>query len=998
MEWGAGVGTIVKVKEWVMRVRGEKQRIGKMESIGNVFVKLLMLSNERGSFVLLYGFCIPTRQAVRKWKIQNVGKTKRSIWTAIMEKEEADQMISSFTHKYTIQTEKNEFTSPQLVKRKDVIANDEMVTIDGPVRSFCTITEYWNTNKKQLLEDIESALDVKGKKLLLEMQELFSWAVDECGIDFLKDGSRAGNFEYFHFSEYENYFSIETDKDSGLTHTAVVKQPNISGEFIVNCAAEHQGRTVSNQTKILKNDENRLDFYAKDPMSRVKVQVWDINNGKLLFCKEIILIMSISINVSYRDASLSISDPWSDKLTKSASNRGDLIKKQIMSTSRFTEYDRISVKKDTFTLIDNAFQEGKTLFSAFRTDKEKGAFVPCFQLDGEIDSFKKIKEYIEDPSVRKVVIADPYFSVLSAQKLLARIQRTNLELEVITSLSNTDPDTNENKNILAEYRYFLWANAGILHHNLVIRNLSRGKDPVFHDRYLIRYFKDGKTDGFLLSNSLNSMGQRYPFVVALMDKAVCHDVCEYLNELCDEECQRKKPVGQRVHCELLWDPSKKRTPAAETEAEVEDAVPPFESWLPSDCFDTGTSKIKKEKLADAILAIWGQWNSKKTLVCKMVSYMAANTYPWNGDDVAAILKTIPRAENDFCETFEVEAKTVEQRQNHQRKGPYSETFKMWALLNQMSEPDRQGFHMIFEHIGHVFYHKEPWLCGGYTLLLCLDETKFMILFEQLKSPLMFDALATHMLLSSVSQTLYYLAVRSNLLAVKLLGAEYILQCIQSGRLSCADMKAALEGLEPEFRALQLAYLLSRISFNVRTFRSEEWKSRDISEFNRWVQLKLAADLTMVKEDVRMQALYWLYDCEVCSNGNMHLKLAEAVYDQEVKEAIYKEVVCEEEKELLNTTYEKDLAAVIRQYLLAVQGLYKDSAETYILKNVVSWSAFETAAEPGLKDYNFDKWNSANVRAKWQIELLEEFTRKNLAAKKAKAWLEEWKPRLIESGE
>ena len=130
---------------------------------------------------------------------------------------------------------------------------------------------------------------------------------------------------------------------------------------------------------------------------------------------------------------------------------------------------------------------------------------------------------------------------------MARISNRDIQIEVITSLCKTNPDNGEVEEINQSQRLqeFLEKNTHILHPKLLVWNLTRGGKQVFHDRYLIRYHKNGKIDGFLLSNSLNSMGQFYPFVIAPMDYDVCLEVMEYLNEIRDSDVQKKK-IKKRV--------------------------------------------------------------------------------------------------------------------------------------------------------------------------------------------------------------------------------------------------------------------------------------------------------------------------------------------------------------------------------------------------------------------------------------------------------------------
>lgn len=56
-------------------------------------------------------------------------------------------------------------------------------------------------------------------------------------------------------------------------------------------------------------------------------------------------------------------------------------------------------------------------------------------------------------------------------------------------------DTGEeisNSNVGAKLQDFLKANEHILHPSLLVCNLKRGEIQVFHDRYLLRYFEDGR--------------------------------------------------------------------------------------------------------------------------------------------------------------------------------------------------------------------------------------------------------------------------------------------------------------------------------------------------------------------------------------------------------------------------------------------------------------------------------------------------------------------------
>ena len=96
-------------------------------------------------------------------------------------------------------------------------------------------------------------------------------------------------------------------------------------------------------------------------------------------------------------------------------------------------------------------------------------------------------------------------------------------------------------------------NEDIIHKYLRIINITQNGKTAIHDRYLLRLLSDGSMDGYLLSNSLNSAGQNYSFVIAPMDKEVVYSVLEYVNEIKDNEIQKKKNKKERLSIETLWD-------------------------------------------------------------------------------------------------------------------------------------------------------------------------------------------------------------------------------------------------------------------------------------------------------------------------------------------------------------------------------------------------------------------------------------------------------------
>lgn len=955
----------------------------------NFYIKLLVLSKNDEEFTLLYGFCVPTKQPTYPWKYRDTEKKRHSIWSAILSQEDATSFAHSLTIPSQITLGRKNFKSPELLKRPVVLSHDGQNNTPGPVSEFCRVTEFWNVNKNALLKKIENAFEADGKELYQHIQKLLTWAHEECGIDFSKDAMRIGNFEIYDLSSSKDAFDVEIHKEFGLKKTTILKKSSFSKDFIVNCTAEHRGRSILNETKLFPIQNQHLDFFADEPMSQVVVQIWEAESGDLIFSKNLTLTMGMSLTLNIGSPPYQIRDPWSNKLFSSAANRSDIIKKQIESVSKSTHAQTITVNSGTHDAIDKAIDDSRTLFSGYRQSRPKGAFIANIQKDGEINSFLKIREYIELPSVKRAIIADPYFSVISAQKLLTRIPRTDIQLDIITSLTDTDPDTNDKMDVCEKYRKFLTNNASILHKNLSIRNLKRGKNPVFHDRYLIRFFDDGRIDGFLLSNSFNSMGQFYPFVIAPMEQEICYEVCNYLENMCDSEFQSKLPVKDCIVSELLCD--------FHSEYKLKTAIKPehlpFDLWLTPWCSNGSMPNIPKEELVSVVNTLWEHWEDEKLLTCKMFGFLALTTHPWCAKDLASAMKSIENAENDFIKEFAKNATAIEQQQNHISNGLNSDVYVRSALLNGHAKPSRQGFSKLFDEAGHVWYARENWLKGGYALLLQLSPSTFTEMLDDIKSPLMFDVLATQMLFYPWDEMLFNATVKSKNLCIKLLCGEYVFHQLQKNRLTIIQIEEVIIKLSPEASSLQLSYLLSQLVFHVRATHSIKLEEDEIHTIYAWMLKKLATDLSQCNEETQSLALHWLYDCEICSNCKLHLDLASLVADYEIKVKLYKEVITDAERDLITTSYSRDVTKLVNLYLQAMDALWGNAAEQKLLKNIIDWRAFETATEPALKYYNYSKWSSANVRAQWQMHILNEHVSRHPLSKDAKDWLEYWEPRM-----
>lgn len=698
--------------------------------------------------------------------------------------------------------------------------------------------------------------------------------------------------------------------------------------------------------------------------------------------------MNMSFYIQASSGQYSVQDPWSQKMYASAGNRSDIIREQIEKVSRSSSYDTVSIKSKTYNSFDVAIQEGNLLSSRYKFSEPQGGFIANQAKDGEIGSFIKIIEYLKPRSVRKAVIADPYFSVFAAGKILPRIPRSDIEIEIVTSSSDIDPDTGDKIAGYEELQKFLTEKSGLLHNNLLVSNLHRegsSNKQVFHDRYLIRYFDNRSIDGFLLSNSLNSMGQFYPFVIAPLEHEVCMEVCEYLNTMTDPDIQSRISGSRRIVCDVLYDSRHRGTHSAVPDSGHSVITEWFSPW----CTENSEISIPLQDLDKAVDIIKTNWSNNKTLACRALSILASETAGYSPDDLVEIVRK-KELENAFTDVFLPLAENIEATINYEKTDCNSPICRLRALLIDSAKPDPLGFDRLFEGSGHIWYHDHHWLPGGYKLLLWLSPGIYIAEMDKLKSPLMFDILAARMLFWPWDERLLLIAMNADSYCIRALCADWIFQQLINQRVSWTDIEKNLRKVSADKRILPCMYLISKITFHLRNTVIEEESAQIWNCLYSRVIDMAAADAAVCPPEIRDESLVWLRDCEEVSNCALYLRMADASGDKNIRDVFLNTAVGSAEKDLVERTYEKQQTPeLVSLYISAMDALYGKDSEGKIVGKIVDWDVFETAAEPELKNYAHDRWRAASVRAKWQMQILHEYHRRHPEAEKTQKWINMW---------
>lgn len=953
------------------------------------FVKLLLFKVDT-QYRLLYGFSSETEQSSYPWRTFPADrKGQKLIAKAILSPSEADNFLISLTGTEPIMLcERVTLKSPQLYKREQLLYSDDEERQTVPISEFCYLSEFWNREKLSLLSEIQNEFSADGRTRYEQTLELLEWAKYNCGIDFCMDGRRFGNYEVYYRTPENSSFEIDIHKDQCLRVTTIRKRKDLAEDIIVNCIGKYKDCVICNQTQVWPANKKEIYFEASEPMTSVVVHAWNAATGKLIVSQSIALMMGLSIISSWGGTPYQIGDSWTNKLLHSVAKSSELIRTQLMKVQRITTDRAISIRSEHESVLDEAMENGYSLFKDYQEKKETGAFISNTPTTGEIDSFLQVRAYIEQSSVCKAVIADPYFSARAAEKLLTRIQRTDLELEIITSLGSLDPDTNQKSNVCEETRAFLQRTAPLLHNNLVVRNLTRGEKGVFHDRYLIRYHKDGTIDGFLLSNSLNSMAQKFPLVIAPLEHRVCMEVCEYLNSLSDSDIQQQKPRALRISNEVLFCSETYRC-QVQSETSAESAAERYlRQW-----YDESSKQICicKDDFSTVLTAVAERAQSDRIDACKMFCYALSNICTSQVELLTEMLQSAGGVKALFLSEFPNLAKAAEQQCDYRKCGASSPEYTLWALLNGKARPSPQGYHLLIDQAGQIHLRGLTWLTCGYHMALKLDITGFLTLLSQLRSPMMFDTLAFQMAISPLDRELYCAAAGSELLYVRLLSAEWLFNAIRDERSQFEVAREIWNRFEPDVRALQEAIVLSNVVFHVRTRRLEseaQWQA--IQEV---LLSKLASDLPACSGEVINTALDWLHDSNAVSRATLLMTLAERMENSHPQKQLLARAERILKREIQDCQTASDIPRSIALYLNCVDALYGENAENHIFKDILDWNTFEDATEPELQNYDYHRSRNAFILAQRQIQILEGMLVKWPESEKAKAWLNAWACRL-----
>lgn len=158
-------------------------------------------------------------------------------------------------------------------------------------------------------------------------------------------------------------------------------------------------------------------------------------------------------------------------------------------------------------------------------------------IEGEVGAIAHLNHLINAGQITRAILVDPWFGAEALKRFILRLGSQNVQLTIITSWTDKDPDTDAPLDPAASPTAKLEAALRqvepFLTPRLAMLNLVDGKERAFHDRYLLLYPHEHPAKVFLLSNSINKLVGNWPFAMSLLAADVSREVQRYIEALCN---------------------------------------------------------------------------------------------------------------------------------------------------------------------------------------------------------------------------------------------------------------------------------------------------------------------------------------------------------------------------------------------------------------------------------------------------------------------------------
>ena len=961
----------------------------------NTFYKLFVVKGTEDTCILLYGYGLPDNNETRDWNSGLIDKKlKLYRLTCVMDKDNSSKFQCELMNTGDIKLTDEFKIKGNYVKRPDILtySRDKFNNKVSILKSISKVTEYWNINKELLFRELQNVyINKEVKKQREKIHDVIYNVSKEISINLLNEASeRVGNIEVYLPNSFKGKFEYETKRienkkmnDISVKGIRVKKINNNESDLLVNCVLNNGNRCVLNQIKEMKIKDSYIDFDANEEISEVNIDIWNKESTELVYsCHENLMRQVIgSININ-NNSSYILHDEWTNKLEKTFGGSEAKIKK--LDQIRKIEFNNSEMVSKVGNYKNDPWNESgrisRRLVRKYRYENVKGAF--CKKVgegECEIDSFCKVAEYLNKPYVDRAIIVDPYFSIKAMEKFLGRITNGKLKLEVVTSLNDIDPDkdVNESKNTnyLNEVKDFLKKNADIIHKHLRIFNITQNGKTAIHDRYLLRLLSDGSMDGYLLSNSLNSAGQNYSFVIAPMDKEVVYSVLEYVNEIKDNEIQKKKNKKERLAIETLWDTYDEKY--KKEMSEIIDSKP-WELYM-RDNYSSGQSL----KLKDVFLNGWNSTKEKaKENILKLCWYLYHSNDKKIRKDLNEFINKIDKNKIfDICNDIALELE--EEEKQYEENDLNSKMSEVYTYRNALDIDKQDSVKINSQYLMrypiYEIYKVNNYLSCLYEIIYDIEPIKLVDIMENAHSPKALQVLLLKMICDrDINLEIYNRLLSSEFEWLNKLAYYYLDEVVikKVKNKEYPDHKI-FNNIEKETLIYQYASCIEEISFRRNQISKNDSCLEILEIYDDEFEFYVKEDAKLINEGISIDENKLF---KLLNGPNEKINCENYYYlIQNLNNDIDKNIFLIRIIDLLKQKWSGDEHFIsgcdyrVTYYAAYSCLIYWNNSVDIMFKELkINNNNLKIATEPGKYDMDFDSWNKSVQKVLWQLLFLKNY--------------------------
>jgi hypothetical protein len=404
-----------------------------------------------------------------------------------------------------------------------------------------TLLHYTLPNLKSLVGTAEGALEW-----------LLTYLQNQLNLPF-KDtyAGHLGNFEIFDLHPWLDElppFLIEIVPNPSLDRSGpqimeICRSPEFTVfEHTVHFVGRIDREVILDRVIKLPLGERRVPVQVQEMLDQFDVRIFSEDGSTLLHCEQASFLNRIGFVLAPIGRQIKLKDDLSDRAASKSKALGAQASTVVVHSSQRSMVG--APAEDSWRkFAEDMEREVSTHIPKQGEDKwfPRG-------IEGEVAAIAHIKSLIDAGQITQAVLVDPWFGAEALQRLVLRLSSQNLQLTILTSWTDTDPDTGEDlaptESPTARLEAALHKTQPFLTPRLRVFNVVNEKERAFHDRYLLLYPHEHPPKVFLLSNSINKLAGNWPFAMSLLAPDVSRQVQHYIEALCDgQDTTRGRPLS-----------------------------------------------------------------------------------------------------------------------------------------------------------------------------------------------------------------------------------------------------------------------------------------------------------------------------------------------------------------------------------------------------------------------------------------------------------------------